>query len=559
MTPRAALSLGSASGAAAAPRAFAAPLPSDFLRRAARLHPRKAAVLLPSGESTVYAAIHERANRLANALVQGLGLAPGERLAILLENGPAYWEVYFAAARAGVVAVPINTHLTPAEMTYIVQDAGVSALIHDGAMATQTSALLEQVRGGSLRAVIAHGSSTAGGSGSASWSYEELLSRASSQPPSVPVLPETPLLQIYTSGTTGQPKGVVLSHRAMVGNAQAQALAHYLRHDDVFLTATPLYHLAAAARVFAVCLVGASQYVVPKFEPAQLLALVEEQGVTSTLLVATMAREVLDALEQREYDLRALRSVCHGAAPTPIEVLQAAVERLPAEHYVGWGLTEGGVFLTALRPDEYLTVRGGEPRRLASAGREVAGAEVNVLNPDGQIPAPGEPGEMVVRSDRLMTGYWNRPDETADVLRDLEIEGQPAATWLLTGDVAYADEDGFLYIVDRKKEMIVSGGVNVYPSEIEQVLTSHPSVREAAVVGVPNERWGEVPRAFVVLEPDAPLTADSALAYCREHLARFKVPAAVEFVDTLPRTSVGKIAKAELAAPYWRGYTKRVN
>ncbi len=533
-------------------------LPADALRRAARLHPSKAAVLELGDQRTTYAVMDERANRLANALGQhGIGLAPGERLAIVLENGPAYWEGYFGAARAGVVVVPINTHLTPTEMAYVIEDADASALLYDAPSAAPAAALLERVGRSPRRATIAIGSAV--DAAVEGRQYEALLAEASPRPPRVLVGEDSPLLQIYTSGTTGQPKGVVLSHRAMLANAQAQVLGHYLRHDDVFLTATPLYHLAGAARIFATCLVGATQYVVPTFEPDQMLELVEREGVTGTLLVATMARALLDALDERAYDLRSLRSVCHGAAPTPLEVLQAAVERLPAEHYVGWGLTEGGVFLTALRPDEYLPARGGAARRLASAGRELSGAEVNVLGPSGQVAAPGEPGEMVVRSDRMMTEYWKRPAETAEVLRELEIDGLPPASWLLTGDVAYADEDGFLYIVDRKKAMIVSGGVNVYPREIEQVLSAHPAIREVAVVGIPSERWGEVPRAFIVRRSGMPLTEAQVLEYCRERLARFKVPAAVEFRETLPHTAIGKVAVAELAEPYWRGYAKRVN
>jgi acyl-CoA synthetase (AMP-forming)/AMP-acid ligase II len=516
----------------------------DALHRSAKLYPDKIAVATPDA-GLAYRDADERANRLANAL-PGLGLRAGDRVALLVGNSVHYWELYFGLARAGLACVPLNTHLTATEAGYILADSGAAALIYDSGRAP----LVEELAAGALladvRRLVAIGAKGADGP-----SYEDLLAQAAPAPPGLEVSSDATALIVYTSGTTGQPKGVMLSHRALFGDGLSQVLGHYQRHDDRFITATPLYHLAAAARVHAVAIAGGTQLVLEDFDPELLLRFAEREAATSTLLVATMARKVLEALKGGSFDLRSLRSVVHGAAPTPFEVLVEICERLPVGQYVGWGLTEGGTFLTVLRPDEYRDPDGGINRRLTSVGRDAVNAEVILVDDDGRIVTePGVPGEMAVRSDRMMTGYWNRPESTAEALR---------GGWLHTGDVAHADESGFLYIVDRKKDMIISGGVNIYPLEIERVLETHPGVLEVAVIGVPDEKWGETPLAVVVARPGHHLAEAELLAHARQSLAGFKAPRRVQFVDNLPRNSVGKVAKAELRKEYWKGYEKQVN
>jgi acyl-CoA synthetase (AMP-forming)/AMP-acid ligase II len=516
----------------------------DALRRSARLYPDKIAVAT-TNERLIYREADTRGNRLANAL-RGLGLNAGDRIALLVGNSVHYWELYFGIARAGFACVPINTHLTAAEAGFILTDSGATTLIYDGARA----GLVEEMGGATLLAGVRH-LIAIDKKGSDARAYEELLSDAAGTPPALEVNQESASLLVYTSGTTGQPKGVVLSHRALFGDGLSQVLGHYQRHDDRFITATPLYHLAAAARVHAVAIAGGTQLVLEDFDPELLLTFAEKERATSTLMVATMARRILEVLETRSFDLSSLRSVVHGAAPTPFEVLVAICERLPVGHYVGWGLTEGGTFLTSLHPDDYRDPDGKINRRLTSVGREAVNAEVILIDDDGKVvTGTGERGELVVRSDRMMTGYWNQPDNTAEVLRD---------GWLHTGDVAHADDEGFLYIVDRKKEMIISGGVNIYPLEIEKVLEAHPGVLEVAVIGVPDKKWGETPMAVVVPRPGHHLQEEELVAFAKHSLAGFKVPRQVRIVDRLPRNSVGKVAKSELRKEHWQGYEKQVN
>src|SRR6202158_2156171 len=488
----------------------------DALRRSARLYPEKVAVATPSQRLT-YRAADTRANRLAKAL-RGLDLQGGDRVSLLVGNSVHYWELYFGIARAGFACVPINTHLTAAEAGFILADSGATTLIYDDARA----GLVEEIVAAGLLAKLRH-LVAIGKKGIDGPAYEEVLRDAAGTRPELDVDPDSASLLVYTSGTTGQPKGVVLSHRAVFGDGVSQGLGHYQRHDDRFITATPLYHLAAAARVHAVAIAGGTPLVLEGFDPELLLVFAEKERATSTLMVATMARKILEVLETRTFDLSSLRSVVHGAAPTPFEVLVAVCERLPVGHYVGWGLTEGGTFLTALQPEDYRDADGKINRRLTSVRRDCINAEGILVDDNGTVVTePGERGELVVRSDRMMTGYWNRPESTAEVLRD---------GWLHTGDVAHADDAGFLYIVDRKKEMIISGGVNIYPLEIEKGLEGHPGVLEVAVIGVPDKKWGETPMAVVVPRPGYQLQEEELVAFAKHSLAGFKVPRQIRIVD----------------------------
>jgi long-chain acyl-CoA synthetase len=518
----------------------------DALHRSAKLYPAKAAVVCGT-DRLAYRDVDARANRLANALV-GLGLAPGARVALLLDNSTVYWEIYFGIARAGLCCVPVNSHLSAREVDGILADCAASVLIYDDAHAGLAAELGPATDALDLQRIRLAGSeATAELPGR---DYRQLLEVASAGSPGDLMPLDGDALIVYTSGTTGRPKGVVLPHRSVVANGLSQVLAHGQRHDDRFITATPLYHLAGAARVQAAAIAGGTHLVMEKFEPDRFLRFAEDESATSALLVATMARKVLEALSEGDYDLSSWRTVCHGAAPTSFDVLARLCELMPVGHFVGWGLTEGGTFLTVLSPDDYRTADGvGE--RLNSVGRDAINAEVVILGDDGkELSTPGERGRLAVRSDRMMSRYWNQAETTAQVLR----EG-----WVLTDDIAYADDDGFLYVVDRRTDMIISGGVNIYPREIEDAFEAHPAVLEAAVIGIPDEVWGEAPLALVVMRRAETVTAAELDAHARELLATFKVPREIVFVDDLPRNSVGKVTKQELRKEHWRGFDKQVN
>jgi fatty-acyl-CoA synthase/long-chain acyl-CoA synthetase len=469
----------------------------DLLARDAELYGPEPAFVFGGGVTT-WASLQERVFRLANRL-RAEGVGPGDRIAVLRRNGPEIGELAFAAALAGAVLVPIGDRLTADEASYIAADADV-------ALAFVEPELRDRLDG--FAAVEDHDAFVAGGD--------------PAEPPPGEQSDDV-VLQLYTSGTTGRPKGALLTQRAIIANALTTVRYQDLRHGDVHLTATPLSHAAGIARLFTLAVDGLANVVHERFDAEGFAAAVPEHGVTTTVVVPAMLRALVELPERQRADLAGL-TITYGAAPAPWPLVEAALERLPCRLWHAYGLTEGCPALTALAPEEH-----GE--RPGSIGRPVAGVRVRVG--DGSA-APGEPGELHVRSDKTMSGYWRRPEETATVLRD---------GWLATGDVGYADADGYLYLVDRTKDVVISGGLNVYPSEVERVLAAVPGVRDVAVVGVPDERWGETPVAYVVGDAVTPAALRDA---CDAQLARYKRPARFLLCDELPRSANGKVLKRAL-------------
>ncbi|HLI27136.1 MAG TPA: long-chain fatty acid--CoA ligase [Chloroflexota bacterium] len=506
----------------------------DIVERNARLSPHQPAVVCGTRRLT-HAALAERARRLANAL-HARGLRRGDRVAVLAQNCPEYLEAYAASELSGFITVTVNYRLAPPEVAFILQDSQPAALLFEAPYA----ALVAQVRP-SLAAQLHYVSI-----GEAiAWAeeYEALLASAATGPLAERPGGEDTVYLMYTSGTTGTPKGVCLSQRAMAHMALVTSLESDVVPTDRVLLTMPLYHIGAKCTQLAYHLRGCMVVLHRTFDPRAVLETIATERITATLLAPTMLRALLDLPDFDRYDRSSLRSVFYSAAPMPVDLLRRGIAAFGPIFMQLYGMTEIGAIGTGLHKHQH--VLDGDPiavRRLASAGQPLVTCEVRVVRDDGTDCAPGEPGEVLVRSPAVMQGYWNNPAATAEVLHD---------GWLHTGDIGTLDAEHYLFIVDRKKDMIVSGGENIYPREVETALETHPAVREAAVIGVPDEYWGEAVKAFVVLAPGASVTEAELIEHTRRQIASYKKPRSIEFVSDLPRLPNGKVRKSMLRAPYW--------
>ena len=515
----------------------------DFLDYWARESP-DAEFAVAGGRSMTYGAAASFANRLASRLVAS-GCRKGSRVAILAKNTPWYLLLYFAAAKAGMVLLPVNWRLAPREWLGILDDARPSVLI----VGREQLAGAEEIRDGltSVEHFVA-----AGGEQRGRWeSLERWLSEGPVAAPQVEVTPGDPLYQMYTSGTTGAPKGAVLSHSAVTSNVLQIALAHPVSPGDRGLVVLPMFHAAVIPAAFSVLCRGGSAFILDAFDPERVVRVLEAERISVATLVPVMLQACLSTVQgvgERGYEV--LRSIYYGASPIAGDTLRRAIETFRCGFVQSYGMTEAAQAVTFLSAADHRHALESRPELLLSAGRSAAGTELRILDATGPSRAPGESGEIVARGPQLMSGYWQRPDETAQTLR---------GGWLHTGDVGRLDEDGYLFVEDRIKDMIVSGGENVYPGVVEQVLVRHPAVAEAAVIGVPDERWGEAVKAVVVARRGVVCAEEEILAFCRPRLGGFERPRSVDFVDALPRTATGKVLKRVLREPYWAGHVRRVS
>lgn len=489
----------------------------DLIERNAVQYRDKVAVHVLGGTQVTHGELRRRATAIAAGLA-ARGVTRGDRIALMAQNGLAYFDVYLGAAYLGAAAVPISTRSTPSEVEYVVGDAEPALAIADAANADVLAASCGRVP------VLQWGSTE----------YDAML--ALDVPTDIDryAAADDVALMVYTSGTTGRPKGVCLTQAALTFNAITIALAQRLTPDDVFLTTTPLYHVATGTRVTTMALDGQTHVVMPEFDAGDCLAAIDEFAVTSTVVVPTQLRRILDSGSLSRSQLSTLRLLVYGAAPSALPLVRRAISTLPCGFYQGYGLTEACTNLTGLLPDDHVAATD---ERLMSCGRPVVGVSVRIGDEEGVPVPPGEVGEILVRTEKVMKGYWRNTAATGEAFLD---------GWMRTGDLARQDHDGYITIVDRAKDMLISGGVNVYPSEIEAVLHAHPAVAEAAVVGRRDDEWGEVPIAFVMTHGQADVDADQLRAWCGDRLARLKVPRTVELVDEFPRTGSGKIRKIDL-------------
>src|ERR1700761_3486568 len=506
---------------------------TQFLRRALQVN--------PSGTATIFGdrvqdwtSFADRIARLASGL-RGLGFQPGDRIGILGLNSDRYLECFFGLAWAGCVFVPINTRLASPEIVFWLTDSGCAGLLTDDAFVPMLPAILPELP--DLRQVIHFGD----GPTPDGWpSYESLIASA-------PMIADAgrggqDLAGIfYTGGTTGRSKGVMLSHANILANAQNIQPATPVNNRTRFIHAAPMFHLADGAMTFLVTAYGGSHTFLSRFDPGAFLQMVEQHGITTALIVPTLINMLVHHPDVTTRDLSSLRGFLYGASPMPEAVIRRAMEVMPHVQFTqAYGQSEASPLMT-LMPPEYHVFEGPFAGRIKSAGRAALGCELRIMDEhDNEVP-PNTVGEICGRGPMVMLGYWNQPELTAHTLRN---------GWLHTGDGGYLDDEGFLYVVDRMKDMIVSGGENVYSAEVEEALYAHPGVAECGVIGVPDETWGERVHAVVRLKPGTVATDRDLIVACHERIANYKCPRSVAIQsDPLPVSGAGKILKAELRRP----------
>jgi fatty-acyl-CoA synthase len=487
----------------------------------ARLGPNRLAITFEQ-TSLTYADLNARVNRLANGLA-GLGVGRGDRVAVLLSNCHEYYEVLFACAKLGAVLVTVNYRLVADEVRHVLEDAEPGVFIY-GDEFREVADAARLTAPAVVPVILERAGSPAG------LTYAQLLEAPSSEPDRVVGL-DDPLIIMYTSGTTGRPKGVVLSHGNVLWTSFNQIADWGLRTEDRCLVVAPLYHVGGLLVLTFPCLhLGGAVYIHGSYEPGNVLDAIAAHGITTLFLAPTMWNMLLQQPDIDNQDLSSVRLCCSGGEALPVAVMERLTALFGEVFTDGYGLTEASSCSTVLRPEHVITKRG-------SVGVPLLHNALRVVDPDGADVAVGERGEVIQSGPTVMQGYWRRPEATADALRN---------GWLHTGDVGRFDEDGFLWIVDRKKDMIISGAENVYPAEIEQVLYRHPSILEVAVIGLPDERWGEAVTAVVALRAGVTDTEAGIADYCRGKMAGYKRPRRVIFIDALPRNPSGKVLKRVL-------------
>jgi acyl-CoA synthetase (AMP-forming)/AMP-acid ligase II len=496
---------------------------ATVVEKAAAQWPRR--VALVDGEIRIsFSQLRDRVGRLANALL-GLGLQPGDRVLDIQKNGHQYVETDLAFAVAGLVRVAINTRLNLTEWKYIANISGARGIVYSAAFSDEVAELSAE-SGATILVRI-------GGDGPGV-DYEELLGGASTVFPHRWSTPSDIVSLNFSSGTTGKPKGCIRTIANRLASTQDMLGSVFngeLNAADVFLHAGPLTHASGLFVLPHLC-VGATQVIMRRFDEGDVRKLMRNSLITGTVLVPTMLQRVVDAYPHGHLDLPRLRHLAYAGAPMPAERIAEIDERLPGRLVQFYGLVEAIPPLTVLGPADH-----PHSERVRSAGRPVLGADIAIVGKDGVRLAAGEHGELVIGGPHVMSGYW--ADEEATVK---SVDGG----WLRTGDIAVADEDGYVYLVDRKADMIITGGFNVMPREIELSLHQAPGVHEAAVVGVPDRTWGEAIAAFVVPKPGSVLDKETLLAHCAQHLSSYKKPKRIEFVEELPKGATGKVSRAEL-------------
>ncbi|MET3055154.1 long-chain-fatty-acid--CoA ligase [Pseudomonas alkylphenolica] len=504
----------------------------------------QAVAIRAQGRSTTYAEYGDRVARLAGAL-KGLGVASGDRVAMLAFNCQYYLEYYLAVPWADAVVNPVNFRWSVAEIVYSLDDSETTVLIVDDRHKDIVQKVIEQAS--TLRQVIYAGD---GPTPAGMLNYETLI--ANSAPVEDARRGGDALLGIfYTGGTTGFPKGVMLSHTNVAFSAMNSVNTGKCGSDARFLHSMPMFHLADFAAMVALFITGGTHIVLPSFTAQSALEAIDQEQVNEVLLAPTMIQMLLDWYQSQgqHLDVSSLKRVGYGASTiTPSLLDRAQAMFTNAEFSQGYGMTELAPVATTLGP-EYHTSEHQASGKMYSAGLPGICVEVRVVDAqDNEVPR-GTVGEITVRGPNVMLGYWKKPAATAEALR---------GGWMHTGDGGYMDKDGFIYICDRLKDMVVSGGENIYSAEVETAIASHPAVAQSAVIGIPCKKWGETVHAVIILKPGIAASPEDIIDHCRERIAGYKVPRSIEFRETLPLTSVGKVLKTELRKPFWENHTRGI-
>ena len=496
------------------------------------------------GRQTSFAEFDIKTNQVANALI-AMGVKPKQRIAYLGKNSDIYFELLMGAMKANVVMAPVNWRLAGPEVAFIVDDCKAPVLFVGPEFITQVRNILPQLP--SLRTVI----TTEGGA--PDWQdFTAWRDAQSGDDPMVKIEPTDIAIQLYTSGTTGKPKGAMLSHANFVnlvqpGNADEQPEWNRWTTGDVSLVAMPIFHIGGSGWGVVELSHGAKGVIAREFDPTKVLDFFEQFGITKLFMVPAAMQIVVRQPRARTMDFSRLKYMLYGASPIPAALLKECIEVFKCGFVQLYGMTETTGTIVALPPEDH--IEGLD--RMRSAGKALAGVELAILDTDGKPLPAGEVGEIATRSNHNMVGYWNLPEATAKTLGP---DG-----WLRTGDAGYMDSDGYLYIHDRIKDMIISGGENIYPAEVESAICDHPDVAEVAVVGVPDDKWGEAVKAVVVMKPGKQATPSDIINFTRERIAGFKTPKSIDFIEALPRNASGKILRRHLRDPYWAGKDRQVN
>ena len=505
---------------------------ADPIRRHARDHGDSVAVIF-QGRETTYGQLDQRCNQVANGLVAA-GIKRGQRIAILAKNTDLFYELLYGATKVGAVLAPINFRLAPPEVSYVINDAQAHLLFvgegYDDLIAGISSELTSVAQ-----TICLHDGS-----------YEAWRDSQSDADPRAEVSEHDTIIQVYSSGTTGHPKGVEISHDNFI-QYLPNAMDEWGTWDtgNVCLVTNPLFHAAGCIWSYTAFYVGGTNVLMPEVDPVLILKTIERYRVTQALLVPAVILFMLQTPGVEETDVSSVKMIMYGASPIPLPVLERAVAIFDCGFGQLYGLTETAGAVTYLPPGDH---DGSD--KMKSVRKAMKGAEIRAVDEHDRDCPVGTVGEIIVRGKTVTKGYWNLDDETAKAIRD---------GWLYTGDAGYFDREGYLYIYDRVKDMIVSGAENVYPAEVESALSGHGKIADVGVIGVPDKIWGETVKAVVVVRSGETLTAEEVMAFARTRIAGYKIPRSVDFVDELPRNPSGKILKRELRWPYWKGYDRQVN
>jgi acyl-CoA synthetase (AMP-forming)/AMP-acid ligase II len=521
---------------------MASVLLGDVVERNGLLYPAREAVVDERRRLT-FAELADRAKRLANALV-ARGLRRGDRVAVISPNCHEMVEAFSASEICGFVTVPLNIRMTGQEVAGVLADCTPAALVFERDYRSLVDRLRPQLAW--VKSYLSVGARV-------DWAdeYEAVLATAGTTRPPLRPDPDDTAFIIYTSGSTGRPKGVMHGHRGQIYAALSMSLDGNVDQTDRMIIPNPMYHAGGRWMQMTYHLRGCAIFLQREFDPATLLETIERERITAALLPATMLRAVLDHPDFGRRDWSSLKTIYYASSPTPEPLLRRALKTFGPILVQYYGGTEGGGIGTTMLKHHH--VADGDPRlqrRLTSAGQAKPLASVRIVRADGTDCDAGEAGEIIISSPGVMQGYWNNPQATAETLKN---------GWLYTGDIGTRDEEHFIYIVGRKREMIVSGGANIYPREVEDALNSHPAVRESAVIGVPDEKWGETVHAVVSRRPGYDLTPEELIEHCRKMVASYKKPTAVTFMESLPKLESGKIDKRALREPFWAGRNRQVN
>jgi long-chain acyl-CoA synthetase len=510
---------------------------ADIIYRNAILFPDKEAFVC-GAERITFQRFNERVNRLVHAL-QALGIQKGEVIGILSWNCLEYPEAFGAAMKGGYVIALYSPRLSAQELIGVINDSEPRVLF----VGSDSVEIIDKIRNrlSNKSHFLVFGSARDG-----MMAYGEELENHSSEEPEPTVGENDPLVIFYTSGTTGSPRGALYTHKEKLENTLVKALDIGLEFGDRHLVVLPMFHVGGDSHIWPFFLTGGCNVIMPRpsFDPAEMLGTIATEKITDVHIVPTQLVSLLTLPDVERHDLSCLKRIWYAASAMPLEVLKRGISTFGPIFLQGYGQTESGPHATILRKADhrYPDESTGESSVLASCGQPSIGVHMRIVDEEGRDVEKGTIGEIIIRSKRIMSRYWRRPEETAQAIQD---------GWLFTGDMGYYDEKGYIYIADRKKDMIITGGENVYPKEVEDVLYRHPAVEEASVIGVPDEYWVERVHAVVVLKREKEVTAESLISFCREHLAHYKAPRSLEFVDTLPKNPAGKILKKEIRSKYW--------